>query len=273
MSKGQGEKRIILALFQGKAENGEVQSNMEKMKTQLRRAASAGAEIIVFPELFLSGYCVPGEEMKMLAEERDGPSFQALSKTARESKIAVLYGYPEVDRSNGALVYYNSAQLIDRDGTSLVNYRKTHLWIPSKPPLYEALFTPGSQFQDPVECCGMSIGILICFDIEFSEPARSLTLSGANLIAVPTASTLEVDGQACKFTVRTRAWDNGVYVAYVNHMGDGMEGCSQLCDPNGTVVVCSGREETLLLGSVILPVRSKINYIGSRRPELYGNLC
>ena len=64
-----------------------------------------------------------------MAEERHGPSFQELSKTARESNIAVLYGYPEVDRSSGAPIYYNSAQLIDRDGSSLVNYRKTHLWI------------------------------------------------------------------------------------------------------------------------------------------------
>ena len=184
------EERVTVALFQGCAKNGDVQCNLDKMKEQMHRAASVGAVLLIFPELFLSGYRA-AEEMKMVAEERDGPSFQELSKTARKCNIAVLYGYPEVDQSNGASVYYNSAQLIDKDGSSLVNYRKTHLWIPPKPPQYELVFTPGSQLQDPVECCGMKIGILICFDLEISETARCLALSGADLIAVPTASTIQ----------------------------------------------------------------------------------
>jgi predicted amidohydrolase len=264
-------KRVV-ALFQGRARNGDVEYNKDNMKKQVLRASAAGAELIIFPELFLSGYCVPGEEMKRLAEERDGPSFRELSQTARESKIAVLYGYPEVDgSSSGVPVYYNSAQLIDRDGSSLVNYRKTHLWISPKPPVYESIFTPGSKFEDSVECCGVRIGILIFHDVSFSEPARCLALSGANFIAIPSATS----SKSCtKLYARTRAHDNGVYVAVVDHVGGGTDGCSQLCDPEGTVVVHSDStiQEILLLGAIELPVVSTFNYIEMRRPELYEKL-
>ena len=269
----EAKKRVIVALFQGRSKNGDVQWNMESMKEQIHRAVAARAELIIFPELFLSGYQVPSEEMKVLAEERDGPSFQELSKTARESNIAVIYGYPELDRSSGTSIYYNSAQLIDKDGTSLVNYHKTHLWISPKPPQYEAVFTPGSQLEDPVDCCGMKIGVLICFDVSFSEPARCLTLRGANFIAMLTANSIQIDQRSCNFVVPTRALDNGVYAAFVNHVGNGWEGCSQLCDPEGKVVVFSGSEseEVLLLGNVMLPISSKVNYLGMRRPDLYVN--
>jgi predicted amidohydrolase len=266
--------RVVVALFQGRTRNGDVKYNKDNMKKQILRASAAGAELIIFPELFLSGYCVPGEEMKRLAEERDGPSFRELSQTARESNIAVLYGYPEVDGSSRAPVYYNSAQLIDRDGSSLVNYRKTHLWISPKPPVYESIFTPGSKFEDSVECCGVRIGVLICHDSSLSEPSRCLALSGADFIAIPTANSVEFDRRSCTFVSRARALDNGVYVALVNHVGDGMCGCSQLCNPEGTVVVYAGSdsEETLLLGTVSLPVTRRIDYIASRRPELYTAL-
>ena len=271
MANDSPKDKVVVALFQGKADKG---NHLNKMKRQMIRAASAGAELLIFPELFLTGYHVPGEEMKRLAEERDGPSFRELSRTARESNIAVLYGYPEVDRSSGAPVYYNSAQLIDRDGTSLVNYRKTHLWISPAPPQYESVFTPGSRFEEPVECCGLKIGILICNDASFSETARSLALSGANFISVISASSIEYNRRCSNLFIPTRALDNSVYVALVNYVGGGLDGCSQLCDPNGTVVVYSGSdsEEALLLGNISLPVTSRLNYLGMRRPELYNEV-
>ena len=127
------EKRLVVALCQGHAQNGDVSFNLDKMKRKITTAASVGAEMILFPELFLSGYRVPAEQMTKVAEEKSGPSFQELSKAAQEANIAVLYGYPEVDRSSGGEVLYDSAQLIDKDGSSLINYRKTHVWICPEP--------------------------------------------------------------------------------------------------------------------------------------------
>lgn len=267
----EGTKEVVIALFQGKAKNGDVRVNLDQMKKQVVRAAGADAQLHLFPELFLSGYNVHAEEMKKLAEERDGASFKELSKTAKELNIAILYGYPEVDRSSGAPIFYNSAQLIDRDGVSLVNYRKTHIWMCPDPPQYEAGFTAGSRFEDPVECCGLKIGILICHDFSFSETVRSLALSGANFIAVPTASSTKYNRRCTNFIAPARALDNGVYVAVANNVGVGYDGCSQVCDPNGRIIAYCGSEsqEALMLARLSLPVSPMINYVRMRIPELY----
>ena len=273
-SEMDNEKCVTLALFQGRARNGDVRFNLKKIEEQTKRAAATGAELIIFPELFLSGYGVPAEEMKNVAEERDGPSFQELSKTADESNIAVLYGYPEVDRSSGRKVFYNSAQLIDKDGNSLANYRKTHLWIPPEPPRFEKVFTLGSHLLEPVDCCGIKIGIIICMDLSLPECARSLALAGAQLIAVPTASSTKWSMSNIKMLPPVRAVENSVYVAYVNHVDNGMRGESMCCDPNGEVLAFSGSNsaEALLLATLELSLKPLYRTITSRRPELYKNL-
>ena len=262
------KERVTVALCQGNAKNGDVKCNLDTMKEQLHRAASAGAELLIFPELFLSGYCVPGETMKLVAEERDGPSFQELSKSARECNIAVLYGYPEVDRSSGTPVYYNSAQLIDKDGSSLVNYRKTHLWIDTKG--FENVFTPGNALSEVVQCCNLKIGVLICFDVEFPECARTLSLKGAKLIAIPTAISkqlpIAVQEKVPTLVIPTRAAENRVYVMCVNHGGEDFSGRSTCCDPNGDVVMQVGSGKQLLIFSIDPHFQPAYDYISNRKP-------
>ena len=258
-----------MAAFQGSNRNDEC--NLTMMKEQVFKASAVGAQLLIFPELFLSGYQVPGDEMKMLAEEREGPSFLELSQTARESNIAVLYGYPEVDHSSGAPVYYNSAQLIDRDGTSLVNYRKTHLWIDQEG--YEKVFTPGHSLSKIVECCGVKIGILICFDMEFPECSRSLALDGAELIAIPTAVSRhlpqDLPEKLSSFVIPARSSENGVHVVTVNYGGGDFMGQSVCCDLNGDVVVQAGCDEQLLLFTIDTSMTAEFDYLSRRRPELY----
>ena len=259
-------KKCNFAFFQGISDVGKPESTILKMKEQIKKSSSVGAEFIIFPELFLSGYHVPAEQMKSLAEEKNGPSFQELSKTAKESNIAVLYGYPEVDRSSSSAVFYNSAQLIDKNGSSLVNYRKTHLWIDEYG--YEKVFQPGNILEEVVECRGVKIGILICFDVEFPECVRALMLKGAQLIAVPTA----IPYHKFKFVAHTiipcRANENGVWIAYVNSAGT-LSGHSVCCDVDGEVTVMAGGEEQLVLFSVDPSMIPKCDYRGKRRPDLY----
>ena len=263
------ERRLQIAAFQGSAVDGEC--NLPKMKEELSKAAAVGAELLIFPELFLTGYHVPGEEMKRLAEERDGASFRELSRTARESNIAVLYGYPEVDRSSGAPVYYNSAQLIDRDGTSLVNYRKTHLWIDEEG--YEKVFNPGNSLSKVVKCCGVKIGVLICFDLEFPECARSLALDGAELVIIPTAISNclppDLSDRISSVVIPTRATENRVHVACVNHGGGNFQGHSVCCDCNGDVVVQAGSNEQLLFFSINPSLPPVYDYLTKRKPHIY----
>ena len=263
-----GSKHLI-ALFQGEARLGDVAHNLGRMKEQIQRASAAGAELIIFPELFLTGYQLGPQAMMRVAEERSGPSFQGLSAAAREASIAIVYGYPEVDRTTGSedLVYYNSAQLIDRDGKSLANYHKVHLWIDQDE--YDAGFTPGKELAEVVECCGVKIGFLICYDIEFPEAARALALRGAQLIAVPTAnralSSIRI--------IPIRAMENRVHVAYVNHSGSNFVGMSNCCNQAGDCVVLGGSDETLLLAPINLAVCPTLwSYLKDRRPELYSDL-
>ena len=259
-------KKRLFAFFQGISDVGKPESTILKMNEQIKKASSVDAELIIFPELFLSGYCLPAEQMKSLAEERNGPSFQELSKTAKESNIAVLYGYPEVDRSSGSAVFYNTAQLIDKDGSSLANYRKTHLWIDEGG--YEKVFQPGNALKEVVECCGVKIGILICFDVEFPECVRALMLKGAQLIAVPTAIVYDNYKYIPHTIIPCRALENGVWVAYVNSAGT-FNGHSVCCDVDGEVTVMAGGEEQLVLFSVDPSVKPECDYLGKRRPDLY----
>jgi len=264
-----------IAFFQGVAKPGDVDHNLGKMKEQMVKAAEKGAELVIFPELFTSSYTLSHADMRKAAEEKDGHSFQELSAAAKQNNIAVLYGYPEVDPLSGSQAVYNSIQLIDRDGRSLVNYRKLHPWIDESK--IEEVFTAGNEYTEVVECCGMKIGLLICYDVEFPESVRTLALRGAQLVAVPTAINLKYDGaNIVSKLIPTRAMENRVHVAYVNHVGGPRKfaGLSSLCNPAGDVVVSAGSEEdVLLIGHVKLGAYDNLHsYLAARRPELYREL-
>lgn len=91
------------------------------MWAQIEGAAQAEVDLLVFPELFVSGYNL-GEGVSALASPRNGDLANRIAYRARAHGIAVLYGYPERDGQS----IYNSAQLVDAEGHSLANYRKTH---------------------------------------------------------------------------------------------------------------------------------------------------
>ena len=177
--------KVVVALYQACCTPGDVSANLAVMKEQMRRASLVGASLIIFPETFTTGYYLPKgpTEFKQLAEPQDGPSFKELAATTKQFGIAVIYGYPELVSNGESAVYYNSCQFVDECGVSLANYRKTHLW----PLLDKEIFTQGEEFAKVVDFRGLKIGLLICYDVEFPENVRHLTLQGANFIAVPTA--------------------------------------------------------------------------------------
>ena len=187
-----------------------------------------------------------------------------------QCNIAVLYGYPEVDRSSGTPVYYNSAQLIDKDGSSLTNYHKTHPAIDADG--YEKVFKAGTSFAEITECCGVKIGVLICFDVEFPECVRSLALKGAQFVAVPTAIVYELKTMIVSSTmIPCRARENGLYIVYVNSSGDPFGGHSVSSDPNGDVLVRTGRGEQMALFEVDSQLKPSCNFISMRKPSVYSN--
>ena len=267
-----GTTTTVVALFQGSATDGDVEGNLSKMKTWMQEASKRGAQLVVFPELFLTDYLsMTDVKLKSLAQQKDGPAFKQLSAAAKDNNIAVIYGYAEVEVVSEQTCYYNSAQFIDSQGNSLLNYRKTHLWFSDKP-----MFTPGSEFG-VVEWNGIKVGLLICFDVEFPEAVRALALKGAQLIAVPTATTAEDHDSRfiANCGIRVRAQENRVFVAYVNYSGGTYLGYSSLCDPKGSAIVQAGTEEALLMSPVCfneLQQQVSFQYLPERRPHLY-QLC
>lgn len=260
-----------VALFQGREVVGNVPENLKRMKEVIRRAAAVGAALVVFPELFLTGYHLSPSQVHSLAEERNGTSFRELSAAAREACVAVLYGYPELDRSTGAPQYFNSAQLLGSDGSSLVNHRKLHMWTKDG---YELAFTPGDAFANVVECCGLKVGVLICYDVEFLECVRTLALRGAQIVLVPTAANLYVDLISSK-VIPALAYMNEVCIGYVNFSGDNFAGQSVCCSPAGVELAGAQRDsEELLLVPINLEAyeKEKGSYLKDRRPQLYGDL-
>jgi predicted amidohydrolase len=261
-----------VAIYQCEPRPGDVGANLDRLAGVAEDAAAQGVQLLLCPEMFLSGYDIGASAADALAEPRDGDSAGAVARIARESRLAILYGYPE-RAPQGAV--FNAVQLIGADGASLANYRKTHLFGE----LDRSMFSPSDDSSALVELNGWRLGLLICYDVEFPENARALALAGVDLIAAPTANMDPYEVVATTL-VPARAYENQVYFAYANYCGH--EGeisyCGQSCvaAPNGTDAARAGRDEALIVADLdreAMTASRKLNtYLADRRPELYAAL-
>jgi 5-aminopentanamidase len=263
---------LKLALWQTAGYPADIPANLAALDAAARAASAAGAALLLCPECWLCGYNIGGVVLA-LAEPADGPSAQRIAAIAREHRLAIVYGYAERAHTGQDERIFNSVQAIGPDGAVLAHYRKTHLFGPAE----RAAYQPGACFAAPFVFGGLRIGLLVCYDIEFPEAARSLALAGADLLLVPTALTDEY-GTVPALLVPARAVENQLHVAYCNHAGveNGMRflGRSCLIAPDGQPVVAAGAGEALIVGDIDLEVArasAKIYpYRADRRPELYG---
>ena len=255
-----------IAIFQSAGKACDVAYNIEKITSAAQQAAERGARLLICPELYLSGYNI-GDAIFELAETINGRSVQQLAKVAAEQHIALLYGYPE--RADG--VTYNSACLVECDGQVVANYRKTHLYAAEE----NRLFKPGDELVR-VKVDDFMIGLLICYDVEFPEAVRAHALAGVDLVAVPTALMQPQDFVA-ETMVPTRAFENQIFVAYVNRCGQERElvycGKSCVVGPDGKDLARAGAGEELLIADLdrerYQEWRELIPYMADRRPEVY----
>ncbi|AMB83892.1 carbon-nitrogen hydrolase [Pseudomonas agarici] len=259
-----------IALYQCPPLPLDVKGNLRRL--QQLAVEARGADVLVVPEMFLTGYNIGAEAAALLAEARDGAAAQHIAALATASNIAIVYGYPE--RAEDGRIY-NAVQLIDARGRSLCNYRKTHLFGD----LDHSMFSAGPDDFPVVELNGWKLGLLICYDVEFPENTRRLALGGAELILVPTANMVPFDFVA-EVTIRARAFENQCYVAYANYCGHEGEiqycGQSSIAAPDGSRIAQAGLDEALITGtldrSLMQQSRSSNRYLLDRRPELYGDL-
>jgi predicted amidohydrolase len=262
--------RVRIALAQMNPALGNKAANLAAAEGTISVAAARGAEIVLFPELFLTGYFTRGQT-RALAEPAGGASIAALAQCARTHHVAVVMGFPELDPPRDAV--YDSVGLIAADGRVMGCYRKTHLYGEEG-----RYFAPGDRY-DVVGFGACLAGPMICFDVEFPEVARILALHGAQVLLVSSANMTPFQPHQ-EIYLRARAVENHAFVALVNRVG--MEerveffGGSGVSDPMGRLL-CQARntEELLLVDldlSLIDQAREPLDYFSNRRPGLYGPL-
>ena len=216
-------------------------------------------DLVVCPELFATGYHIAGAHAD-LAEPADGAYFAAFSALARRTRTAIVFGYPEA-ADGGA---YNAAMLIGADGRALANHRKQ---LPS-PGSFEVRAFANGQGVTVVPFAGLRLAIAICYEVEFPETARAVAQAGADLLVVPTA-LVDQWGVVAERLVPTRAFENGLWLAYANHagqeMGQGYLGGSRIVAPDGQEVAVAGPKAALITAEVD---RARVDRARERLPYL-----
>jgi predicted amidohydrolase len=259
------------ALLQSSGRPGSVDENLKVLDAAAGRAAAAGAALLAAPEMFLTGYAI-GDDIGRLAEPADGACADAIAEIASGHGLAIAYGYPERDGET----IYNSAQLISAGGERLANYRKTHLFGGFE----RDHFTPGERPVVQAELGGLTVGLMICYDVEFPENVRAHALAGTDLLVVPTAQMHPFQFVA-ESVIPVRAFENQMYVAYVNRVGREGEfdfvGLTALAGPDGVARARAGRDEELVFADAdpafLAASREANPYLKDRRPGLYGSLA
>jgi N-carbamoylputrescine amidase len=236
--------------------------NVRRASALLRQAADRGAQVACLPELFRTQYFCQSEDSRNfdLAEPVKGPTTQALSAVARETKMVVV---GSIFERRAAGVYHNTAVVIDSDGALCGVYRKMH--IPDDPLYYEKYyFTPGDLGFQAFDTSCARLGTLVCWDQWYPEAARLTSLKGAAILFYPTAIGWHPAEKAEFGTAQVSAWEtiqrahaiaNGVYVAAVNRIGHegpaggGLEfwGRSFLADPFGRLITQAGEDSEEVL--------------------------
>jgi predicted amidohydrolase len=244
---------------------GDVPANLAELDAAAAEAKASGAELLITPEMFVTGYDIGVDLVAKLAE---GDLARQVGRIAKRHGIALLVGLPEI--SGGGIV--NAAVLLDHNGNRLISHSKTHLFGD----LDRSTFIPGHEAVSLVEFAGIKIAVLICYDVEFPENVRAAALAGAQLIAVPTAQ-MEPFRFVADQVIRVRAWENQVYVAYINHIGnEGLTryvGGSSICAPDGSVVAHADREAALIISDIDTSIVAKGQrdnpYLQDLRSEMF----
>lgn len=244
----------------------DVDHNFQRLSDALEIASRQAADVLVTPEMFLSGYNIGTDAVRRAARSLDGEHVERLAELTDRAGVAAAVGLPELDGDQ----VFNSVVLMSSTGELLTSYRKTHLYGD----LDASQFSAGDALGAVVELGGLQVALAICFDIEFPEVARTLTARGADAILVPTANWLDTVNTRL---VPARAEENGTYVVYANYWGP--EGdkryCGQSCvvDPWGNDVLRMSEGERILVGDMTAgaasEARSQIDYLAERRLALY----
>ena len=262
---------------------GDKESMIEKHEEYTRKAADEGAKVMCYQELYYGPYfCqVQDSEYFDLTEAiPDGPTTERCQKLAQELGMVLIVPIYEVD---GPGIFYNTAAVIDADGSYLGKYRKTH--IPHQPGFWEKYyFKPGNLGYPVFDTAVGRVGVYICYDRHFPEGARMLGLNGAEIVFIPSATSRGLSQHLWKIEQTSHAIANGYFVGTINRVGkeplgdNDFYGQSYFCTPRGEFVgdVGDPYEEELIVRdldfSLIKEVRETWPFYRDRRPDMYDRI-
>jgi 5-aminopentanamidase len=239
-----------LALWQGISAGQDPDKALDQAQDVALRAARLGADLLVFPEGYLTGYYTP-KPIGPLAAAITPTHLARLAGIASESGVALVMGSYE-SASDGA---YNSAFVVTPQEGLIGTYRKRALFGPWE----EAVFQRGTG-PFLFDYKGLRIGVLICYDIEFPERVRELATRGADLVVTPTALMAPYDAVP-RFILQARAFENHVFLGYANRIGSEPPfdylGQSRIISPLGEVLAEADAHEALLHARLDLRLRDK----------------
>jgi len=279
-------KTVTVGLIQ-MAVSEDMNVNLERTVVRIEEAIERGAQIICLQELYNSRY-FPQEEqqdVEKYAETIPGKSTGVFAELARKHKVVIIV--PLFERALDGR-FYNSAVVIDVNGTLLDTYHKVH--VPQDPMFYEQdYFALGDLGYKVYNTVYAKFAVLICYDQWFPEAARICTLQGADILFYPTAigyikdhTSADGDWHSAWQTVqRGHAIVNGVHVAAVNRVGEEGElefwGGSFVCDAFGSILAqANNKEEETLIAQVDLSFNKRIKdgwgFLRNRRPDTYKPL-
>jgi predicted amidohydrolase len=277
------DREVTLGLVQ-MAMRDDREANVSKALAMVGEASRRGASIVCLPELFAHRYFPQEKEARVGPEPVPGPTTKRLAEAARESKVALVGGSLYEKARDGRL--YNTSVVFDERGRMLGKYRKVQ--IPEDESFYEKdYFSSGNDYL-VFKAGPANLGVLICFDQWYPEPARVEKLKGAEVLFYPTAIG-RVDGieeaegdwhEAWEAVQRGHAIANSMVVAAVNRVGRegrmSFWGGSFVCDQFGKVLARADDGEQVLLATCDLDLGRRVEegwgFLRNRRPETYRKI-
>jgi len=250
----------------------------------IEEAGQKGVQVLCFQEVFTQPYFCPSQDEKWYDAAElipNGPTTRLMQEYAAKYDMVIVVPIYEADEVTG--VYYNTAAVIDADGTYLGKYRKTH--IPQVAGFWEKFFfKPGKSDWPVFNTKYCKLGVYICYDRHFPEGWRSLALNGAEYIVNPSATVAGVSEYLWKLEQPASAAANGCYIGAINRVGTEAPwdigefyGQSYFVNPRGEIEAIASRDQDELLVhdmdmDVVREMRNKWQFFRDRRPDAYSRL-
>ncbi len=248
----------------------------------IEAAGEQGVQILCLQEIFSTPYFCPSQDKEWYksAESIPGPTTERMQEYARKYKMVMVVPIYEKEQAG---VFYNTAAVIDADGSYLGKYRKHH--IPQLSGFWEKyFFRPGNLGYPVFETKYAKVGVYICYDRHFPEGARALGLNGAEIVYNPSATVAGLSQYLWKLEQPAHAVANGYFMGCINRVGEEepwnlgkFYGSSYFVDPRGTIFeIASEDKDELLIAEfdldMIDEVRETWQFYRDRRPESYKEL-